>query len=346
LAAAAPLFPDAKRILLTAYADTEVAIRAINEVGLDHYLLKPWTPPDTEFYPVIDDLLETWKAEHPPKFEGVTLVDTKWSALGHELRDFLARNMTPYRWLDAETNEEAASLLKITPECAKLPVVFAPDAEPMSRPSTSDLAAAIGLRQDLQQPHYDVVVVGAGPAGLAAGVYGASEGLSTLVVEKEAPGGQAGTSSRIENYLGFPNGLSGRDLSRRALAQAQRLGAEIAIASKSVSLQCDGGSHLIGLDGGKEVSAKSVIIATGVQYRRLAAEGVEKFEGAGVYYGAAMTEAAACRDQDVYIVGAANSAGQGAVFLAQYARSVTILCRSDSIRRSMSSYLADRIEDA
>jgi len=346
LAAAKPLFPHAKRVLLTAYADTDVAIRAINDIGLDHYLLKPWTPPDEEFYPVLDDLLEAWRAERPRSFEGVTLVDTRWSRLGHELRDFLARNLTPYRWLDAETNAEAEQLLALASECAKLPVVFRPDGPPLSRPSTADLASAIGLRQDIQRPHYDVAIVGAGPAGLAAGVYGASEGLKTLVIEREAPGGQAGTSSRIENYLGFPNGLSGRDLSRRALSQAQRLGAEFSLASRTVSLASEHGGHVLRLDGDAVVSASAVIIATGVQYRRLPADGVARFEGAGVYYGAAMTEAAACRDRDVFIVGAANSAGQGALFLANYARRVVVLCRSDSIRRSMSSYLADRIEDA
>ncbi|MEM9750200.1 MAG: FAD-dependent oxidoreductase [Pseudomonadota bacterium] len=346
LAEATKYYPEAKRILLTAYADTEVAIRAINNIGLDHYLLKPWTPPDAELYPVTDDLLSAWRAEHPTQFEGVTLVDTRWSARGHELRDFLARNLTPYRWLDAETNPEAEKLMAAAGETARLPIVFPPGGAPLIHPTTSEVADAIGLHQSQDQPHYDVVIIGAGPSGLAAAVYGACEGLSTLVIERDAPGGQAGTSSRIENYLGFPNGLSGRDLSRRALAQAQRFGAEFSIARDCVALECRSPNHLVRLDGESEISAKAVILATGVQYRQLEAPGVSDFEGAGVYYGAATTEAVACKGEDVFIVGAANSAGQGALFLAKSARSVTILCRGPDLRKSMSSYLVDRIEEA
>jgi thioredoxin reductase (NADPH) len=346
LAEAAPLFPTAKRVLLTAYADKDVAIRAINEVSLDYYLTKPWAPPEQLLYPALDDLLLDWKAGFRPLFEGVTVVDHRWSKRGFEIRDFLSRNHIPYRRLDVDRDAEATALLTAAGGDPALPLVVLADGARLSRPTISELADCIGSRTAAGTPFYDLVVVGGGPAGLAAAVYGASEGLRTLVVESEAPGGQAGTSSRIENYLGFPNGLSGSDLSRRALTQAQRLGAEFMVARRVTGLRVDGPYRFVKLSDGSEISSHALIVASGVQYRRLDVPGVAPLEGAGVFYGAAMTEAAACKGQDVFIIGGGNSAGQAAIFLAEYARSVTILIRGPDLTASMSHYLIERIEQS
>ncbi|MPY74741.1 MAG: response regulator [Alphaproteobacteria bacterium] len=343
LAEAAPLFPTAKRVLLTAYADKDVAIRAINEVQLDYYLMKPWEPPGQLLYPALDDLLLDWRACFRPPFEGVTVVDHRWSKRGFEIRDFLARNHIPYRRLDVERDAEAQALLALAGGGDTLPLVVLPDGRQLVRPGIGELADLCGGQRAAGTPFYDLVVVGGGPAGLAAAVYGASEGLRTLVVESEAPGGQAGTSSRIENYLGFPNGLSGSDLSRRALTQAQRLGAEFLVARQATGLRVEGPYRFVKLSDGSEISSHALIIASGVQYRRLDVPGATALEGAGVFYGAAMTEASACKDQDVYIIGGGNSAGQAAIFLAVYARSVTILIRGRDLTASMSHYLIERI---
>lgn len=346
LAEAGPLFPAAKRVLLTAYADRDVAIRAINEVRLDYYLMKPWNPPQQLLYPALDDLLEDWKAAYRPPFEGVTVIDHRWSKRGFEIRDFLSRNHIPYRRLDVERDAEAKQMLALAGGDDALPLVILADGTQLARPDIGQLADACGGRTATGTPFYDLVVVGGGPAGLAAAVYGASEGLKTLVVESEAPGGQAGTSSRIENYLGFPNGLSGSDLSRRALTQAERLGAEFLVARRATGLRVDGPYRFVRLNDGSEISCHAMIIASGVQYRRFAVPGVAPLEGAGVFYGAAMTEAAACKEQDVFIIGGGNSAGQGAIFLADYARSVTILIRGKDLTASMSQYLIERIEQS
>lgn len=345
LAEAAPLFPTAKRVLLTAYADKDVAIRAINEVQLDYYLMKPWEPPGQLLYPALDDLLLDWRAGFRPPFEGVTVVDHRWSKRGFEIRDFLARNHIPYRRLDVERDAEAQALLTLA-GAETLPLVVLPDGTRLARPGIGQLADLCGGQRAAGTPFYDLVVVGGGPAGLAAAVYGASEGLRTLVVESEAPGGQAGTSSRIENYLGFPNGLSGSDLSRRALTQAQRLGAEFLVARQATGLRVEGPYRFVQLSDGSEISSHALIVASGVQYRRLDVPGATALEGAGVFYGAAMTEASACKDQDVYIIGGGNSAGQAAIFLAEYARSVTILIRGAGLAASMSQYLIERIEQS
>ena len=345
LAEAGEIFPDAKRVLLTAYADKDVAIQAINDIQLDYYLMKPWEPPDQLLYPALDELLSDWQANYRPPFEGVTVIDHRWSKLGYEIRDFLARNNIPYRRLDVQVDDEAATLLKIAGDTAGLPTVILPDGVSLIQPTIAALADACGQSTRSKTPFYDLVVVGGGPAGLAAAVYGASEGLQTLVVECEAPGGQAGTSSRIENYLGFPKGLSGSELSRRALAQAERLGAEFLIARQVTGLRLDGPIKYVRLSDDSEISCHGLIIASGVQYRRLDVPGVTPLEGAGVFYGAATTEGAACKDQDVYVVGGGNSAGQGAIFLAEYARSVTILIRREDLSQTMSQYLIERIDE-
>lgn len=340
------LYPDAQRVLLTAYADTDAAIQAINEVRLDHYLMKPWDPPEQHLYPVLTDLLDTWQARFEPPFQGVRVVGHRWSADGHRLRDFLARNLVPYRWLDVESDPEAAGLLELVDATdAPLPVVVLPDGSHMSRPATTELAARIGLRTHADSDSYDLVIVGGGPAGLAAAVYGASEGLRTLLIEREAPGGQAGMSSRIENYLGFPAGLSGGDLARRAVAQASRFGAEILSPAEAVGLRLQDGYPIVALADGAEVRAQSLLIATGVSYRMLDVPGADRLAGAGVYYGAAITEAMDARDRDVVVVGGGNSAGQAAVYLAGFARSVTMVVRSPSLAATMSSYLIDRIRE-
>jgi thioredoxin reductase (NADPH) len=347
LAKANALFPDAKRTLLTAYADTEAAIRAINEIRLDHYLTKPWHPPEEMLYPVLDDLLGDWNANFRPALEGVRIVGHRWSAEGHHVRDFLARNLVPYRWLDIETDPEAAELQRLAgPDAAALPLVVLPDGTALSRPDIAELAGRLGLHASAQWETYDLIVVGSGPAGLAAAVYGASEGLRTIIVEREAPGGQAGTSARIENYLGFPVGLSGSDLARRAVAQARRFGAEILTPVAAVKLESANGYHRLTLSNGATIASQALIIATGVSYNMLAVPGADRFAGAGLYYGAAITEALSVRDQDVYVIGGGNSAGQAALYLGQYAKSVTILVRGNTLVGSMSRYLSERIDQS
>jgi thioredoxin reductase (NADPH) len=339
------IFPDAKRVLLTAYADTEAAIRAINEVGLDHYLMKPWEPPEEHLYPVLTDLLDDWQAQFSPPFEGIRVVGHQWSAQSHQVKDFLSRNLVPYQWLDAEIDEEAHQLLELSgSDGSQLPLVLFPEGTPLVQPTNAQIAERIGLRMRPGLPFYDLVIVGAGPSGLAAAVYGASEGLSTLLVESEAPGGQAGMSARIENYLGFPSGLSGGDLTRRAVAQASRFGAEILTPLDAAGIRVQDPYRFVTLTDGSEISCHALLIATGVSYRKLDVPGVEKLTGAGVYYGAAITEALACRGKDVFIVGAGNSAGQAAVYLSKYASSVTMLVRGTSLARSMSHYLVSQIE--
>jgi thioredoxin reductase (NADPH) len=340
------LFPDAKRVLLTAYADTEAAIAAINEVALDYYLLKPWDPPEEQLFPVVADLLGTWEAGAALEAGGVRIVGHRFSKDTHDLRDFLARNGVPGRWLDVERDGEARELLAVAgvPE-GRLPVALLEDGSVLERPSVMELAERLGVVGRPTTDHYDLVIVGGGPAGLAAAVYGASEGLRTVMVEREAPGGQAGQSSLIENYLGFPAGLSGSDLARRATDQARRLGAELLAVSDAVALKVEGAGRIVELTSGVELSANSVLVASGVSYRRMPAAGFDDFTGAGVYYGAALTEARSCADQHVVVIGAANSAGQAAVYFSGYANHVTMLVRSDSLNKSMSHYLIEQIAE-
>jgi thioredoxin reductase (NADPH) len=338
------LYPDAQRVLLTAYADTDAAIRAINEIRLDHYLMKPWDPPDERLYPVLTDLLDGWRARFRPPFEGLRLFGHRWSAEAHQVRDFLVRNLVPYQWLDVEEDADAARLLELAGAAgAPLPVVLFPDGSRLVRPGLTELADRIGLRSRADRDSYDLLIIGAGPAGLAAAVYGASEGLRTLLIEREAPGGQAGMSSRIENYLGFPVGLSGGDLARRAVAQATRLGAEILTPAEAVALRVHQQYPIVTLASGDEVAGQAALIATGVSYRTLDVPGADRLAGAGVYYGGAITEALAVRDQDVLVIGGGNSAGQAAMHLARFAHSVTLLVRADSLAATMSRYLIDQI---
>jgi thioredoxin reductase (NADPH) len=345
LEAARTLFPTSRRVLLTAYADTEAAIRAINEVKLDYYLLKPWDPPEEQLYPVLQDLLDDWQATFRPPFEGVRIVGHRWSPEVHRVKDFLARNQVPYRWLDVEQDEEARLLMESAgTQPGQLPLILLPDGSHLVQPTNLDLADRIGLRTRAEMPFYDLIIVGGGPAGLAAAVYGASEGLRTLLIEREAPGGQAGMSSRIENYLGFPVGLSGADLARRAVTQATRFGAEILNPQEATAIRVQDAYRFVRLADGSELSCHALLIATGVSYRTLDVPGVQELAGAGVYYGAAITEALVCRDKEVFIVGSGNSAGQAAMYLAKYARDVTILVRQDSLATSMSRYLIDQIK--
>lgn len=344
LVAARELYPYARKVLLTAYADTEAAITSINQVGLDHYLLKPWDPPDQHLYPILDDLLDDWWAQAPDSFEGIRVAGTLWSAKSHDVKDFLASNRIPYQWLDIERDGEARALVEsVENEKNLLPVIFFPDGEIMIAPDTHLLARKVGLRTEASESYYDFIIIGAGPAGLGAAVYGASEGLKTLLIDKHATGGQAGTSSRIENYLGFPNGISGGDLARRATAQAMRLGAEILTAQEVVEIGVEDSYRILTLNDGTELSCRALLLATGVTVRHLDAPGVERLTGAGVYYGAAITEAAHYRDQHVFVVGGANSAGQGAMFFSRFASKVTILVRSSSLNVGMSQYLIDQI---
>jgi thioredoxin reductase (NADPH) len=344
LVKARQLYPEAKRVLLTAYADTQAAIAAINEVSLDYYLLKPWDPPEEQLFPVVADLLGSWEAGAALEAGGVRVVGHRFSKDTHDLRDFLARNRVPGRWLDVERDSEARELLTVAgvPQ-DRLPVVLLEDGGVMERPTVLELAERLGVTAAPASDHYDLVIVGGGPAGLAAAVYGASEGLRTVMVEREAPGGQAGQSSRIENYLGFPTGLSGSDLARRATDQARRLGAELLSVSDVVSLKVEGAGRFIELAGGVQLSANTVLVASGVSYRMMPAPGFSDFTGAGVYYGAALTEARSCSEQHVVVIGAANSAGQAAVHFADYASRVTMLVRGDSLQKSMSAYLIDQI---
>ena len=344
LAEARTVFPDAKRVLLTAYADTEAAIRAINNARLDHYLMKPWDPPQQLLYPTLHDLLAAWQASHRPRYRGVRLVGFQWSPLSHELKDFLAGYMVAYQWLDFETNPEAQALLSAKGlTAADLPVVVLEDGTTLARPTAIEVATRIGLTVQASQELYDVVVIGAGPSGLAAAVYGASEGLKTLIIERQTPGGQAGSSSRIENYLGFPTGLSGAELTHRAWAQAVRLGAEFLAPREVTELCVQDGYKVLTLNDGSTVRARAVVLTTGVSYRTLEVPGMDRLSGAGVYYGAARTEARSCDEQDVYIVGGGNSAGQAAMYLATYARRVGIVIRGASLAASMSAYLIEQI---
>ena len=348
LAEAMKLNPDAKRVLLTAYADTEAAIKAINDIQLHHYLLKPWDPPEQHLYPVLDDLLQEWFARHKPPFEGVRVLGTRWSPKSYEMRDFLARNQVPFQWLDADAAErdrEVAGLVEsFGPNELKLPLVLFPDGDRLEQPGWQEVAAKLGLRMRAGLEFYDVAIVGGGPAGLAAAVYGASEGLKTLIVEREAPGGQAGLSSKIENYLGFPAGLKGSDLAMRAVTQARRFGVEIVSPQEVSGIRVDGPYRYLKLNDGTEVSCHALILATGVQWRTLDVPGVERLQGAGVYYGAGPTEAMSCRDEHVYIVGGANSAGQAAMFFSKYAQRVVMLVRGPSLAATMSQYLIDQIQ--
>jgi thioredoxin reductase (NADPH) len=344
LVKARQIYPEAKRVLLTAYADTQAAISAINEVSLDYYLLKPWDPPEEQLYPVIADLLETWQAGAALEAGGVRIIGHRFSKDTHDLRDFLARNRIPGRWLDVERDSEARELLTVAgvPD-ERLPVALLEDGSVLERPTVLELAERLGIAGRPAADHYDLVIVGGGPAGLAAAVYGASEGLRTVMVESDAPGGQAGQSSRIENYLGFPSGLSGSDLARRATTQARRLGAELLTVSNAVALRAEGAGRIVELTGGVELSANCVLVSSGVSYRRMPAPGFDDFTGAGVYYGAALTEARSCADQHVVVIGGANSAGQAAVYFSGYASRVSMLVRADSLTKSMSTYLIEQI---
>jgi thioredoxin reductase (NADPH) len=342
------LYPDAKRVLLTAYADTQAAIAAINEAGINHYLLKPWDPPEENLYPVLDDLLDDWRADYRPPFEGIRVLGNRWSPASHNIKDLLARNHIPYRWLDvetAETDEEVKQLIDSlkAEEKSNLPLLVFPDGERLLKPQPIDVAEKVGLKTHATEEFYDLAIVGGGPAGLAAAVYGASEGLRTIMIEREAPGGQAGMSSKIENYLGFPAGLSGGDLTRRAVAQAKRFGVEI-LAAEAGKVCVEGTYRCIELTNGSQVSCHALLIATGVQWRKLDAPGIERLTGAGIYYGAAMTEAMSCKDEDVFIIGGANSAGQAAMYFSRYAKKVVMLVRSASLNASMSQYLIDQIK--
>ncbi len=339
------IFPEAKRALLTAYSDTDAAIKAINEVQLDYYLLKPWDPPEERLYPVIDDLLEAWSQTFQPEFEGIRIVGYQWSPRSHEIKEFLSGNLKPYQWLDIESNQKAEELLELAHiERKELPAVFFENGEHLLNPQLNELGEKVGLKSKAQDNMYDVIIIGAGPAGLAASVYGGSEGLKTLLIEKKAPGGQAGTSSRIENYLGFPSGLSGSDLARRAITQAERFGIEFLAPQEVSKIEVQDHYKLLTLGDKSQVYTKSVVVTTGVDYRKLDAPSLDQFTGAGVYYGAATTEAAACRDQDVYIVGGGNSAGQAAMYLSKFAKNVYIVIRRDDLSSSMSQYLIDQID--
>lgn len=345
LAKAVDFYPGARKALLTAYADTEAAIASINEIGLDHYLMKPWDPPEQNLYPILDDLLSDWLATVQLPYDGIRVAGTLWSPHSHNVKDFLSRNRIPYQWQDIEIDEQARILVdSVVAGDRRLPVVFFPDGSTLIQPEFRILAEKVGLQTQATQPYYDLIIIGAGPAGLGAAVYGASEGLSTALIEREATGGQAGTSSRIENYLGFPKGISGGDLARRATDQARRLGAEILTAVEAVSVRAEEPYRIVTLNDGTELSCKALIIASGVTVNILKAPGVERLTGAGIYYGASLTEAASYRDQQVFVVGGANSAGQAAMFFSQFAKQVTMLVRGPSLTKSMSQYLIDQID--
>lgn len=341
------IFPDAKRALLTAYADTNAAIGAINQANIDYFFMKPWDPPAEHLYPQLNDLLDDWQASYRPAFEGIRVLGTRWSPRSYELRDFLARNHVPYQWIDVElsaNDPETKRLLEaLGPEAANLPVVLFPDGTKLLESVPADVAQKVGLRTRAQTDFYDLAIIGGGPAGLAAAVYGASEGLHTVMIEREAPGGQAGMSSRIENYLGFPAGLSGADLARRAMVQAQRFGVEI-LSQEAVAVRTEGPYRIIRFADNNEISCHALMIATGVQWRRLEAPGIDRLQGAGVYYGGGATEALSCKGEIVYVVGGANSAGQAAMNFSKYADRVVILVRGSSLASTMSQYLIDQIK--
>jgi thioredoxin reductase (NADPH) len=342
------IFPDAKRALLTAYADTNAAISAINEAGINYFFLKPWDPPEEHLYPQLDDLLDDWLASYRPTFDGIRVLGTRWSPRSYELRDFLARNHVPYQWIDVELSandpETTRILDALGPEAANLPVVLFPDGTKLLEGAPAEVAQKVGLRTRAQTSFYDLAIIGGGPAGLAAAVYGASEGLHTVNIEREAPGGQAGMSSRIENYLGFPAGLSGGDLARRAVVQAQRFGVEILSPQEAVAVRVEGSYRIIKLADNSEISCHALMIATGVQWRRLDVPGIGRLQGAGIYYGGGATEALTCKGETVYVVGGANSAGQAAMNFAKFAERVVMLIRGDSLSRTMSQYLIDQIQ--
>jgi len=343
------IFPKAKRALLTAYTDMTAAISAINQANINYFFLKPWDPPSEHLYPQLDDLLDDWQANYHPTFEGIRVLGTRWSPRSYDLRDFLARNHVPYQWIDVEISAkdpETKRLMEaLGPEAADLPIVLFPDGTKLLESLPADVAKKVGLRTRAQTDFYDLAIVGGGPAGLAAAVYGASEGLKTVMIEKEAPGGQAGMSSRIENYLGFPAGLSGNDLARRAVVQAQRFGVEILSPLEVVGVRTEGSYRIIKLADGNEISCHALMISTGVQWRKLEAEGVARLQGAGIYYGGGATEALSCAGEIVYVVGGANSAGQAAMNFAKYAERVVILVRGDSLAATMSQYLIDQIKE-
>ncbi|MGY9068126.1 FAD-dependent oxidoreductase [Streptomyces sp. CAS3] len=340
------VYPGARRVLLTAYADTDAAIDAINVVDLDHYLLKPWDPPEEKLYPVLDDLLTAWRASDHKPVPSTKVVGHRWSAPSSDVREFLARNQVPYRWYSVEEPEGQRLLAAAGQDGQRLPVVVTPDGSALVEPEAPELAARVGLATTPTADFYDLVVIGGGPAGLGAAVYGASEGLRTVLVERSATGGQAGQSSRIENYLGFPDGVSGAQLTDRARRQAARFGAEILTAREVTALETGGAARVVRFADGTAIAAHSVILATGVQYRQLEAQGCTDLTGCGVYYGSALTEAAGCQGQDVYIVGGANSAGQAAMYLARGAKSVTLLVRGADLSASMSYYLIQQITEA
>jgi thioredoxin reductase (NADPH) len=344
LARATRFYPEARKVLLTAYSDTETAIQSINSIGLDFYLLKPWDPPEEKLYPLLDELLSDWYALMHPPYDGIRVTGTLWSTSSHKVKDFLTRNQVPYQWLDIEKDHEAKSLIEtVGGEQDRLPVVFFPDGSILVEPETKELADKVGLKTEAADPFYDLIIVGGGPAGLGAAVYSGSEGLKTLMIEKEAVGGQAGTSSRIENYLGFPNGISGAELARRAATQARKFGVEILTAQSVEEVRLEDPYRFLKLSDGSELSCHALLVATGVNTRELTQPGIEKLSGAGVYYGASLAEAIAYKDQDVFVVGGANSAGQAAIFFARYARRVTMLSRGSSLARSMSAYLVKQI---
>ncbi|MGA7622872.1 MAG: FAD-dependent oxidoreductase [Candidatus Acidiferrales bacterium] len=342
------IFPEAKRALLTAYADTNAAISAINQASINFFFLKPWDPPAEHLYPQLDDLLDDWQASYHPKFQGIRVLGTRWSPRSYELRDFMARNRVPYQWIDVEASAndpETKHLLDaLGEESSKLPVVIFPDGTKLLESLPADVAQKVGLRTRAQTNFYDLAIVGGGPAGLAAAVYGASEGLHTVMIEREAPGGQAGMSSRIENYLGFPVGLSGGDLARRAVVQAKRFGVEILSPQEALSVRSEGPYRIVKLADESEISCHALMIATGVQWRRLEATGIDRLQGAGIYYGGGATEALSCKGENVYVIGGANSAGQAAMNFAKYAERVIILVRGDSLASTMSQYLIDQVK--
>ncbi len=338
-------YPDAKRVLLTAYSDTEAAIKAINVVQLDYYLTKPWNPPEEKLYPVISDLLDDWQSHYTPDFKGIKVIGYQFNPKSHEIKDYLAGNLIPYKWFDIENNPDAQTLLEVNHmTVSDLPVIIYEDGNCACRPTIRQIADKAGLSPQITNEIYDVTIIGAGPAGLAAAVYGSSEGLKTLLIERRAPGGQAGTSSRIENYLGFPAGLSGADLTRRAISQATRLGAEFLSPHSVKEIKQKDGYKKIILDDGPVIMSRAVVITTGVDYRKLEVKGVENFTGAGIYYGAATTEASACKGKDVFIIGGGNSAGQAAMYLSKFANKVNIVIRREDLTATMSAYLIAQID--
>ncbi len=345
LAKMTTLHPESAKVLLTAYSDTEAAILSINEIGLDHYLLKPWDPPEQKLYPVLDDLLNLWQSRAEIPFDGIRLAGALWSSNCYKIKEFMSRNQIAYQWVDIDRDESMLELVRsLTDDITQLPIIFYEDGTHAIQPSVQEIADKVGLERTAKKPFYDVVVIGSGPAGLANAVYASSEGLKTLIVEREAPGGQAGTSSRIENYLGFPAGLSGADLAQRAVAQAKKFGTELLRAQEVIKIDDNGSYKIVTFKDGSQVSAYSIVLASGMKVRKLEAKGIDQLQGVGVYYGAAMTEAATYKDQDICVIGGANSAGQGALFFSRYAKSVTMMIRRDALKHSMSSYLVDRIE--